>query len=68
MIRIARFVSLAAGVVGLAAPVAAHAQKDGKPTVAILSFTNGCRFIIPLYGCKASFKLSVLVLYLCQRV
>ena len=41
MIRIARFVSLAAGVVGLAAPVAAHAQKDGKPTVAILSFTNG---------------------------
>ena len=41
MTRIARFVSLAAGVVGLAVPVAAHAQKDGKPTVAILSFTNG---------------------------
>ena len=40
MTRIARFVSLAAGVVGLAAPVAAHAQKEGKPTVAILSFTN----------------------------
>ena len=41
MTRIARFVSLAAGVVGLVAPLAAHAQKEGKPTVAILSFTNG---------------------------
>ena len=41
MTRIARFVSLAAGVVGLAAPLAAHAQKEGKPTVAILAFTNG---------------------------
>ena len=41
MTRIARFVSLAAGVVGLVAPLAAQAQKEGKPTVAILSFTNG---------------------------
>ena len=41
MTRIARFVSLAAGVVGLVVPLAAHAQKEGKPTVAILSFTNG---------------------------
>lgn len=41
MTRIARFISLTAGVVSLAAPLAAHAQKDGKPTVAILSFTNG---------------------------
>jgi len=42
MTRIARFVSLAAAVVGLAAPLTVvHAQKDGKPTVAILSFNNG---------------------------
>jgi len=42
MTRIARFVSLAAAVVGLAAPHSAvYAQKDGKPTVAILSFNNG---------------------------
>ena len=40
MTRITRVVSLAAAVVGLAAPVAAvHAQ--GKPTVAILAFENG---------------------------
>ena len=40
--RTSRFVSLAAAVIGLVAPVAAtHAQKDGKPTVAILSFNNG---------------------------
>jgi TolB-like protein len=42
MTRTARIVSLAAAVVGLVAPLAAvHAQKDGKPTVAILSFNNG---------------------------
>ncbi|MEP6733065.1 MAG: CsgG/HfaB family protein [bacterium] len=42
MTRIARFVSLAAAVVGLVAPLtASYAQKDGKPTVAILSFNNG---------------------------
>jgi len=42
MTRIARFVSLAAAVVGLAAPhTTVYAQKDGKPTVAILSFNNG---------------------------
>jgi TolB-like protein len=37
-----RFVSLAAAVLGLVAPIAAsNAQKDGMPTVAILSFNNG---------------------------
>ena len=42
MTRIARYVSLAGAVVGLVAPLAAsHAQKEGKPTVAILSFNNG---------------------------
>lgn len=41
MTRIARFVSLAAAVAGLVAPVTARAQKEGKPTVAILAFTNG---------------------------
>ena len=42
MTRIARFVSLAAAVGGLVAPLAtAHAQKEGKPTVAILVFGNG---------------------------
>jgi TolB-like protein len=41
MTRIARFVSLAAAVAGLVAPLAAHAQKEGKPTVAILYFNNG---------------------------
>ncbi|MEO8335512.1 MAG: CsgG/HfaB family protein [bacterium] len=41
MTRIARFVSLAAAIVGLAAPLTvAHAQA-GKPTVAIMSFNNG---------------------------
>ena len=39
MTRIARFISLAA-VVAVAAPVVAHAQA-GKPTVAILAFSNG---------------------------
>ncbi|CAN5560563.1 hypothetical protein BH09GEM1_BH09GEM1_24030 [soil metagenome] len=39
MTRIARFISLAA-VVAVAAPVTAHAQA-GKPTVAILAFSNG---------------------------
>jgi len=41
MTRIARIVSLAAAVAGLVAPLAAHAQKEGKPTVAILYFNNG---------------------------
>ena len=42
MTRTARFVSLAAAVAGLVAPLAsAHAQKEGKPTVAILYFNNG---------------------------
>jgi TolB-like protein len=42
MTRFARSVSLAAAVVGLVAPLAAaHAQKEGKPTVAILVFENG---------------------------
>lgn len=42
MTRTARFVSLAAAVAGLVAPLAtAHAQKEGKPTVAILVFGNG---------------------------
>ena len=42
MTRIARYVSLAGAVVGLAAPLAAvHAQKEGKPTVAILPWNNG---------------------------
>ena len=40
MTRIARFISLAA-VVAVAAPVVAQAQKEGKPTVAILAFSNG---------------------------
>ena len=40
MTRIARFISLAA-VVAVAAPVVAQAQKEGKPTVAILAFANG---------------------------
>jgi TolB-like protein len=40
MTRFARFISLAA-VVAVAAPVVAQAQKDGKPTVAILAFSNG---------------------------
>ena len=41
MTRIARIVTLAAAVAGLAAPLAtAHAQKAGKPTVAILYFNN----------------------------
>lgn len=39
MNRIARIASLAAAVVGLAAPAIAHAQ--GMPTVAIMSFDNG---------------------------
>ena len=39
MTRIARFISLAA-VVAVAAPVAAQAQA-GKPTVAIMAFSNG---------------------------
>ncbi len=42
MTRIARYVSLAAAVVGLAAPVvAAQAQSDTRPTVAVLFFNNG---------------------------
>ena len=42
MTRTARFVSLAAAVVGLVAPLASvQAQKEGKPTVAILYFNNG---------------------------
>ena len=40
MNRFARFISLAA-VVAVAAPVVAQAQKEGKPTVAILAFSNG---------------------------
>jgi TolB-like protein len=41
MTRIARFVSLAAAVVGLAAPLTAVHAQAGKPTVAIMSFNNG---------------------------
>ena len=42
MTRIARIVSLAAAVVGLAAPLAsAQAQADTRPTVAVLFFNNG---------------------------
>ncbi len=41
MTRIARFASLAVAVVGLAAPLAAHAQAAGKPTVAVMYFNNG---------------------------
>ena len=42
MTRTARFVSLAAAVAGLVAPLAvAQAQKEGMPTVAIMQFTNG---------------------------
>lgn len=41
MTRIARFVSLAAAVVGLAAPLAVVHAQAGKPTVAIMSFNNG---------------------------
>ena len=42
MTRTARFVSLAAAVASLVAPLAAaQAQKEGKPTVAILVFENG---------------------------
>ena len=40
MTRFARSVSLAAAVVGLAVPLSAFAQA-GKPTVAIMQFTNG---------------------------
>ena len=40
MTRFARSISLAAAVVGLAVPVSAYAQA-GKPTVAIMQFTNG---------------------------
>ena len=42
MTRTARFVSLAAAVAALVAPLtAAQAQKEGKPTVAVLYFNNG---------------------------
>src|SRR5450759_2061229 len=42
MTRTARFVSLAAAVAGLVAPLAvAQAQKEGMPTVAIMQFDNG---------------------------
>jgi TolB-like protein len=41
MTRIARFVSLAAAVVGLAAPLTVVHAQAGKPTVAIMSFNNG---------------------------
>ncbi len=41
MTRIARFVSVAAAVVGLVAPLAAVHAQAGKPTVAIMSFNNG---------------------------
>src|ERR1035437_2175487 len=42
MTRTARFVSLAAAVACLVAPLAAfHAQKDERPTVAIMQFDNG---------------------------
>ena len=41
MTRTARFVSLAAAVVGLAAPLTVHAQAAGKPTVAVMYFNNG---------------------------
>lgn len=48
MNRIARFLSLAGAAAGLVTPLAAvHAQKDGKPTVAILYFNNGS------FGAKA---------------
>jgi TolB-like protein len=41
MTRIARLATVAAALAGLAAPfAAAHAQKAGKPTVAILYFNN----------------------------
>jgi TolB-like protein len=41
MTRTARFVSLAAAVAGLVAPLTAlHAQKDERPLVAIMQFTN----------------------------
>lgn len=40
MTRIARFISLAA-VVAVATPVVTQAQDAGKPTVAILAFSNG---------------------------
>jgi TolB-like protein len=42
MTRFARSFSLAAALVGLAAPLSAHAQANaGKPTVAVIMFTNG---------------------------
>ncbi|MDB4912640.1 MAG: Curli production assembly/transport component CsgG [Gemmatimonadetes bacterium] len=42
MTRFARSVSLAAAVVGLAAPLPVFAQaSSGKPTVAVIQFTNG---------------------------
>ncbi|MEO5818792.1 MAG: CsgG/HfaB family protein [Gemmatimonadaceae bacterium] len=41
MTRIARFVSLAAAAVGLAAPLTVVHAQAGKPTVAIMSFNNG---------------------------
>ena len=42
MTRIARFVTLAAAAVGLAAPLTAvQAQADTRPTVAVLFFNNG---------------------------
>jgi TolB-like protein len=41
MNRFARFATVAAAAAGLAAPLASlHAQKDGKPTVAIMYFNN----------------------------
>ena len=41
MTRMTRFAPLAAAVLGLVAPLSAHAQKEGKPTVAIMVFDNG---------------------------
>lgn len=41
MNRIARLFTLAAVAAGFVAPAAAQAQKEGKPTVAILWFNNG---------------------------
>ncbi len=41
MIRTTRIISLAAGLASLVAPFAVQAQKEGKPTVAVLYFNNG---------------------------
>ena len=41
MTRMTRFVTVAAAMLGLVAPLGAQASKDGKPTVAIMVFNNG---------------------------